>query len=55
MGPVFAVLVYICTEEQWLRTKAPTSDACIDALAICVVGVCVVDEPLNGIVPTCSL
>lgn len=55
MGPVLAVLVYICAEEQGLRAKTPTGDACIYALSICVVGVCVVDEPLNGVVPTCSL
>lgn len=55
MGPVFAVLVYICAEEQGLRAETPTGDACIHALAICVVGVCVVDEPLNCVVPTCSL
>lgn len=50
MGPVFTVLVYICAKEQWLRAETPTGDACIYALAICVVGVCVVDEPLNGVI-----
>lgn len=55
MGPVFAVLVYICAKEQRLRAKTSTGDACIDALAICVVRVCVVDEPLYGVVTTCSL
>lgn len=55
MGPVLAVLVYIRAEEQGLRAETPTGDACIYALTICIVGVCVVDEPLNGVVATCGL
>lgn len=50
MGPVFAVLAYVCPEEERLRTRSAARHTYKYTLAICVVGICIVDEPLNSIV-----